>query len=130
MNRGRTQVGLGIIAVVAMTSCIRNITRYQPADMCEVHHVALQDNIVHLGYGLPAPVSNEYRVAFETQFPHAMLSANGGCSPNLVFKWARVRACPKCNAAEQEWLKTHYKYRYEAEKASAEVADTAVQDKE
>ena len=96
--------------------------------ICEIHQVPLETNIVPLGYGLPPPVSDEYLEASQTQFPHSKLSANGGCVPNPFFRWAKVRACPKCNAAEQEWLKTHQKYRDRTEKAGSEASGSVDED--
>ena len=98
-------------------ACFRNFAREQSKGACEVHHVALVVSMVPLGYGKPSVLSEAYRAAQASDFPHAVLSENAGCMVNPFFKWARVRACSKCNAAEQEWLKTHRKYRYEEEQA-------------
>ena len=117
MNWRTRRLALALIAALAGLSCVRNYANEQPEGVCEVHNARLSTSIVRLGYGLQTAPGIAYRTARKTEFPHSILDANGGCVSNPFYKWARVRACPKCNAAEKEWLKTHQWGPAEGEKS-------------
>jgi len=110
-------LGIALLAALAGLSCVRNYANEQPEGMCEVHNSRLSASIVRLDYGLQTAPGIAYRTARKTEFPHSYLYANGGCVSNPFFRWARVRACPNCNAAEKEWLKTHQWGPAEGEKS-------------
>jgi hypothetical protein len=111
------RLGLALLVALAGLSCVRNYANEQQDGVCEVHNARLSTSIVRLGYGLPTAPGIAYRTARKAEFPHSHLYANGGCVSNPFFRWARVRACPKCNAAEKEWLKTHRREPAEGEKS-------------
>jgi len=111
------QLGFALLVALAGLSCVRNFASEQPEGVCEVHNAHLSASIVRLDYGLPSAPGIAYRTARKTQFPHSYLYANGGCVRNPLFRWARVRACTKCNATEKDWLKTHRREPAEGEKS-------------
>jgi len=108
------------------SSCVRNVAADRPGGECEVHHVRLETATVPLDYGLPSLPSQSYAAAYEAEFPHAQRSANGGCNVNHFYKWARVRACPRCNKAEEEWIKKHPNDLYEHDRLLAPATRTPV----
>ena len=115
-----------ILALAAPAArCIRNVAARQPEGQCAVHNMRLRANVVSLTYGLPSSPSEEYLAAAQTQFPNAFLSANGGCVVNPFYRWAWVRACPACNAAEKEWLASHSQYGGQVDSAAARHVDVA-----
>jgi hypothetical protein len=109
------RLGLSLLVALAGLACVRNYASEQEEGVCAVHNDRLSTSIVRLGYGLLTAPGIAYRTARKTEFPHSYLYANGGCVSNPFFRWARVRACPKCNAAEKEWLKTHRREPAEGE---------------
>jgi len=127
MSWRRSLVGLAVLAVLAGMSCVRNYAQEQQEGTCEVHSVRLSTSIVQLGYGTPTAPGIAYREARMAEFPHSYLYANGGCVSNPFFRWARVRACPKCTAAETEWLKTHLRGPAPGETSPPKAKDHASQ---
>ena len=117
MSWRRTLLGLPLLVALVGLSCVRNYADQQQEGVCEVHHARLATSIVRLGYGLESAPGIAYRTARKTEFPNSYIYANGGCVSNPFFRWARVRACPKCNAAEKEWLKTHRREPAEGEQS-------------
>ena len=111
------RLALALLVALVGLSCVRNYANEQPEGMCEVHSAPLSTSIVRLSYGLPTAPGIAYRAARKAEFPHSYIYANGGCVSNPFFRWARVRACPKCNAAEKEWLKTHRREPAEGEQS-------------
>jgi len=111
-----------MIAIALGSGCVRNWTKGEPQRVCQVHRVPLEKEVVQLGYGRPPRLSDEYVEAERRSFPHSVLYANGGCAINPFYRRAKVWLCPKCNAAEQEWLETHFKYQYEVDRAAEQLA--------
>jgi hypothetical protein len=127
-----SQIILSVMVIfLALVSCAR-IAKHQPETNCDLHDVRLRKNTVKLVYGLPPRLSEGYREASKSEFPHSFLHANGGCVVNPFIRWARVKSCPVCNDAERRWLEANLKYEYQ-EKESTEAADepvAAVSDKQ
>jgi hypothetical protein len=106
----RILVSLLLVGALACTADKRQ--RYFP-DTCQLHNVPVEEVIVPLGYGELRPPTEAYKEAYRTEFPNATLRASGGCvvgPKQMLYKRARVYACPLCNAAEKEWLKINEQY--------------------
>ncbi len=117
MSQRLTMLCAAALAKSLASSCIRNLAAEQPEGDCEVHHVRLATSIVPLDYGLPIPAGRSYAAAYKAEFPHALRAVNGGCVVNRFYKWARVRSCPQCNRAEEDWVKQHADDFYEHDRA-------------
>jgi hypothetical protein len=74
---------------------------------CPVHNVKLRTFRVETIYGLPQRPSDEYVAAKEKDFPYAATPSLRGCIIG-PFSWLnrhdRVRACPMCTEAREEYL--------------------------
>ncbi|MCP3997283.1 MAG: hypothetical protein GY722_19820 [bacterium] len=98
-----------ILLLCVLGACARNYTSEEPATFCEVHKVDLEIMDVPFSYGMGSGYAD---APDEEQFPHARNSVNCGCvvgsCENFVFRRARVKACPQCNRAEDEWREEYF----------------------
>jgi hypothetical protein len=68
---------------------------------CQVHHVALKEDVVPIVYGMIRHTQEEIE-AHHSLFRHANSKYEAGCVVEKPQK-ARVRYCPLCREAEKEW---------------------------
>ena len=95
-----TRTGLYYVDPVARTSrpalddCV-------PQKECEVHHRALEGDLIPIRYGLGGvePGTPEDRSKY---FPHARTIINAGCLVREA-KIAAVHYCPACREAARAW---------------------------
>jgi|GEM_PF-1895991 len=124
MNRtdriGRTRYGIALaIGLLMLSTFIASATAvpdvpHSPAPpqhdslKCEIHHVGLVEENMHIAYGLPA--FNEQAMAAmrvqDSLFPHAVPYLLGGCVIDENSPKSRIiHYCPICRVARDAWLK-------------------------
>jgi hypothetical protein len=70
--------------------------------LCELHRVALVDDVIPMSYGLPGSDAPGFEEAERTLFPNYAARYLGGCMFDDEH-WVAVACCPSCRAAELEW---------------------------
>jgi hypothetical protein len=97
---------VALIAFAALLSgCAAPVDLRGQETVCQVHHVPLQDDTVHIAYGLLC-FPPGYWDAEKSLFPNARPWVGGGCSV-LEPDRAYVRFCPECRQAREQWMAEH-----------------------
>jgi hypothetical protein len=97
-----------ILAMCLLAGFVNHVGSRAPSGECQLHHIPLTSLSVPVEYGLLRDPSKAYMAASKAKFPHAVLTASGGCVAGSEVTRA-VWACPRCNEAATEWLKKHPK---------------------
>lgn len=77
----------------------------EESGVCELHHVALADDVIPITYGLPKRDAPGFEEAERAMFPNHAARYLGGCVLDEEH-WVAVACCPSCRAAELEWERT------------------------
>ena len=87
---------------------ILDLATDQKGTSCFVHGEPLLLDLVPIEYGLFS-MASEYMEVLQTEFPHSADVVLGGCIVG-DHAHARVKYCPRCQAAKLRWLMDHPRF--------------------